>query len=200
MLCVAAWLLFSLHLLRAQPAPDAYDPGLDATLIEKGLNSTLPLQVAIAAYRTKQDSRFHSWGPQLRQALVRSIALQPEAEAVRTRRIILDALALASFAHCSVCSRFTPDFPRILGGRAFIFWLSEDQTRRSLTDGIEQYVRECRALLDALGETGFSEAEIRSKVRIWIQDGRQSRTVPIPAISSGVQINHCQNMTTYCGM
>jgi len=87
----------------------------------------------------------------------------------------------------------------IRGGKAIIFWTSEDRTRRVLTDGIEQYVRQCKAMLDTLGETGFSEAEIRSKVRIWIQDWRQSQTIPIPAINSGVQINHCQNMAGYCG-
>jgi hypothetical protein len=372
---VAASLLFSLQFLRAQTEPDAYDPGPDETLIEKGLTSTLPLQVAISAYRAKQDSRHQRWGLQLRQALVRSIALQPEADAVRTRRIILDALiqsrstapleellpffnqfpaavialiartdnanatedrvpllisteglknrlywsaaastvdrkrlihhlaerawfdypiyvsdrdfvpvpifalpgiasgviggvisgvpdgkvpwpsettyrlsasgrqdetlpwgiggqtyliaerydgraraeqpdidpdwdkhdkdilsVLLSFAHCSLCSQMTPDFPTIRGGKAFVFWFSQDQARRSLTDGIEQYVSVCRSLLATLGETGFTEAEVRSKVRIWILDWRQSRTVPIPAIGGGIQIHNCQNMAGYCGM
>ena len=368
-------LLFSVEALQAQTVPEAYDPGSDAALIEKGLSSTLPLQVAISAYRAKQDP--FRWRTQLRQALARSSSLQPEAEAVRAGRIIFDALVqsstpvpleellpfftqfpaaviavvartdnsngaedrvpllisaeglknrtywsaaaslvdykrlvhhlaqqvwfdyavqvsdrdfdpvlivaptpnlipggaiggilggipnghvswpeetayrlsatgrpnealtsgiggrvyltaepyhgagqgehpdedaaawvehdrdivhvLLSFAHCSVCSRDSPDFPMIRGGKAFVFWTSEDRTRRALTDGIEEYVRQCKGMLDTLGETGFSEAEIRSKVRIWIQDWRQSRTIPIPAMNSGVQINHCQNMAGYCG-
>jgi hypothetical protein len=108
-------------------------------------------------------------------------------------------LMLLSFAHCSVCQRATPDFPMIRGGKAFVFWISEDHTRRSIADGIEQYIRQCKGMLDTLGESGFSEAEIRSKVRIWIHDWRQSRTIPIPAISGGVQMNYCQNMAWYCG-
>jgi hypothetical protein len=373
-ICLAA-LLFFVDASQAQTAPEAYDPGSDPALIEKGLSSTLPLQVAISAYRAKQDP--FRWRTQLRQALARSSSLQPEAEAVRTRRIIFDALIksgtpvpleellpffnqfpaaviavvartgnsngaedrvpllisaeglenrtywsaaaslvdhkrlvhhlaqqvwfdyavqisdrdfdpvqihaplprgvpggfaggiiggipngrvswpeetayrlsatgrptealtsgiggrvyliaepyygagqgehpdedteawgehdrdvvhlLLSFAHCSVCSRSTPDFPMIRGGKAFVFWTSEDRARRALMDGIEEYVRQCKGMLDTLGETGFSEAEIRSRVRIWIQDSRQSRTIPIPAMNSGVQINHCQNMAGYCG-
>jgi hypothetical protein len=92
-LFLAVALLFSSQASYAQTEQEAYDPGSDASLIEKGLNSTLPLQVAVSAYRAKLDSfRLPKWGPQLRQALVRSASLQPEAEAIRARRIILDAL------------------------------------------------------------------------------------------------------------
>jgi hypothetical protein len=381
-LFLATALLFSSQVSYAQTEQEAYDPGKDAALIEKGLNSTLPLQVAVSAYRAKQDSfRLPKWGPQLRQAVVRSASLQPEAEAIRTRRIILDALiqsdtsapldellpffsqfpaavialldrsnnanltedriplliaaegmknrlywsaaaslvdrkrlvhhlaqqvwfdypiyltdsdfvpilifgggpggvpggspgsiiggvpngrvgwpeeiayhlsktgrqiealpwsvgeqtyliaspssehhvgargdqpdadpkdwdehardiqlTLVSFRYCGLCSYSRGDNPRIRGGKAYVFWRSEDETRRSLTEGIEQYVAECKDLLNALGETGFSDVEIRSKVRIWIHDWRKSRTIPIPTISVGVQINLCQDsMAGYCG-
>jgi hypothetical protein len=108
-------------------------------------------------------------------------------------------LTLVSFRYCGVCSVYRGDNPRIRGGKAYVFWRSEDETRRSLTDGIEQYVAECKDLLNALGETSFNDAEIRSKVRIWIHDARKSRTIPIPAISVGVQINLCQDiMAAHC--
>jgi hypothetical protein len=51
----------------------------------------MPLQVAISAFRSLNitDQRRGEW---LREALTRSLSLQPEAEAVRARRVIFDAL------------------------------------------------------------------------------------------------------------
>jgi hypothetical protein len=77
--------------LFAQTPPAVFDPLDDPSLIEKGLQSSLPLQVAISAFRSIKvsDQRRGEW---LRAALRGSLSLQPEAEAVRTRRSILDAL------------------------------------------------------------------------------------------------------------
>jgi hypothetical protein len=85
----ARLLFFSLlnGLLLAQTPPAVFDPLSDPSLIEKGLRSTVPLQVAISAFRAASvpDQRRGEW---LREALLRSSSLQPETEAVRTRRAI----------------------------------------------------------------------------------------------------------------
>ncbi len=81
-------------LLLAQTPPAVFDPLGDPSLIEKGLRSTTPLQVAVSAFRTVSitDERRGEW---LREALRNSLSLQPEAEAVRTRRVLLDSLIKA---------------------------------------------------------------------------------------------------------
>jgi hypothetical protein len=60
-------------------------------LVEKGLQSTVPLQVAISAFRSMNisDQQRGEW---LRAALRGSLSLQPDAEAVRAQRAIFDAL------------------------------------------------------------------------------------------------------------
>jgi hypothetical protein len=78
-------------LMLAQTPPAAYDPLGDSSLIEKGLKSTLPLQVAISAFRAVKATDPHR-GEWLREALSRSSSLQPEGEALRARRVIFDAL------------------------------------------------------------------------------------------------------------
>jgi hypothetical protein len=77
--------------LLAQTPPTLFDPLGDPSLVEKGLQSTVPLQVAISAFRSVKiaDQRRAEW---LRAALTASLSLQPEAEAVRARRAIFDAL------------------------------------------------------------------------------------------------------------
>jgi hypothetical protein len=71
--------------LLAQTLPAVFDPLGDPSLVEKGLQSTVPLQVAISAFRSIQisDQQRSEW---LRAALRRSLSLQPGAEAVRSRR------------------------------------------------------------------------------------------------------------------
>jgi hypothetical protein len=77
--------------LLAQSPPAAFDPLSDSALIEKGLQSTMPLQVAISAFRSVKITH-QQRGGWLREALTRSLSLQPEPEAVRARRAIFDAL------------------------------------------------------------------------------------------------------------
>ena len=361
-------LLFSLlnGLLVAQTPPAVFDPLGDPSLIEKGLRSTVPLQVAISAFRAVSifDQRRGEW---LREALLRSSSLQPEAEAVRTRRAIFDALIrtrtpvpltellphfdqfpgaviaivaktnpregedrlplllkaeegknsvywyaalslvdrkqlvhylvqqarfdyaitvqdedfvpvripgghprglpglvggmisgltngavqwppetiyhiemsgdiddlltsgiwrstylrrwsptvhafpdaqpadplawedhdrevvriLVSIAYCGVCSYDRGDYPNIRGGKVTIVWHSLAQARPLLEKAVEWYVNECVSLVDALHETTVSEAEIRSKVRIWLRDWRTVQTIPIPSVGVGVEFNRC---------
>jgi hypothetical protein len=77
--------------LLAQMPPAVIDPLGDPSLVEKGLQSTVPLQVAISAFRSINisDQQRGEW---LRAALRGSLSLQPDADAVRTQRAIFDAL------------------------------------------------------------------------------------------------------------
>jgi hypothetical protein len=364
-------LILLLHgFLFAQTPPEAYDPLGDSSLIEKGLRSTLPLQVAISASRAVKatDPRRGEW---LREALSRSSSLQPEGEALRARRVIFDALirtgtpvpliellpffeqfpgaviavvargnpkeredrlplllkteeaknrtywyaaaslmdrrelihhlveharfdyaisvldqdfvpvqilggmpsgvigrgvpggalgsigsgvpwpeetvyhielsgdmdhlltsgiggntylkawptsvrafgdgqpadpltwedhdrevvrVLLSIAHCAACPRDRGDFPNVRGGSASIVWHTAEQARSLLQEAVEQYVKECVRMVAALGETTFTEPEIRSKVRIWVRDWRRVRTIPIPSVGTGVEFNRCASI------
>jgi hypothetical protein len=98
---------------------------------------------------------------------------------------------LLSVAHCDACSRATPDFPNVRGGKATIIWHSAEQGRPLLEKAVERYVKECVAMVDALHGTTISESEVRSKVRIWIRDWRRVQTVPIPRVGVGVEFNRC---------
>ena len=98
---------------------------------------------------------------------------------------------LLSFAHCRMCSLNSPDFPNIRGGRATIVWHSPERVRHLLEEAVEQYVKECERMTEALRETALTEPEIRPKVRIWIRDWRKVRTDPIPSIGGGVEVNFC---------
>jgi hypothetical protein len=98
---------------------------------------------------------------------------------------------LMSVAHCDICSRATPDFPNVRGGKATIIWHSAEQARPLLEEAVERYAKECVAMVDALHETTVSESEVRSKVRIWIRDWRRVQTVPIPSVGVGVEFNRC---------
>lgn len=365
-------LILMLHgLLVAQTRPAAFDPQGDSSLIEKGLQSTMPLQVAISAFRSVNITDRRR-GQLLREALSRSLSLRPEAEALRARRAIFDALirtttrvsliellpffdqfpaaviavvakghpsesedrlplllkaeeggnsaywhaaaslvdrkqlihhlvqqarfdyaisvldqdfvpvrafaklprgtiggipggvidsisigspvawpeetiyhiemsgeidhvltcciggntylkpwsphvhafgdaqpadpldwedhdrevvrVLLSFAHCGTCALDRGDFPNLRGGKASIVWHSAEQVRSLLKEAVEQYVKECVRMIGALGETTFAEPEIRSKVRIWIRDGRQVQTIPIPSVGVGVGFNRCASI------
>jgi hypothetical protein len=356
-------------LLLAQKPPVAFDPQDDSSLIEKGLRSTLPLQVAISAFRSVKASapRRGEW---LREALSKSSSLQPEAEARRARRVIFDALirtrtpvpltellpffdqfpaaviavvarnnpregddrlplllkaeetknpaywsaaaslmgqgivrylidrahfdytitvtgedlvpvyifgglprgvvgggvpggiigsigpgvawpeetvyhiemsgdidhiltsgvgrntylkawsttvhafedaqpadplawedhdrdvvrVLLSMAYCGVCQLQRGDFPSVRGGKATIVWHSAEQVRPLLEEAIEQYVKECVRMVGALGEPTLTEPEIRSKVRIWVRDGRRVQAIPIPRVGAGVEFNRCASI------
>jgi hypothetical protein len=98
---------------------------------------------------------------------------------------------LLSIAHCGACSFDRGDFPNVRGGRASIVWHSTEQARTLLEEAVEQYVRECVRMVATLGEATLTEPEIRSKVRIWVRDWRQVRTIPIPGVSAGVEFNRC---------
>jgi hypothetical protein len=101
---------------------------------------------------------------------------------------------LLSFAYCSTCSVSRGDFPNVRGGKATIIWRSEEQARPLLEEAVEQYVKECASVLAALGERALSETAIRSKVRIWVRDWRQVRTIPIPGVGAGVEFNRCASI------
>ncbi len=77
--------------LLAQTPPAVFDPLGDPSLVERGLQSTVPLQVAISAFRSINisDQQRGEW---LRAALRGSLSLKPDAEAVRAQRTIFDAL------------------------------------------------------------------------------------------------------------
>jgi hypothetical protein len=98
---------------------------------------------------------------------------------------------LLSIAHCGACSFDRGDFPNVRGGRASIVWHSAEQARSLLEEAVEQYVKECVRMVGALGETTLTEPEIRSKVRIWVRDWREVRTIPIPSVGAGVEFIRC---------
>ena len=100
---------------------------------------------------------------------------------------------LLSFAHCRTCSINKGDFPNVRGGKATIVWHSEEQARSLLQEAVEQYAQECVRMVRALGETPLSEPEIRSRVRIWVRDWREARTIPIPGVGS-VEFNRCASI------
>lgn len=77
--------------LLSQTLPVVSDPQSDSALIKKAVESTVPLQVALGAWRASQsaDPQRGEW---LRGALFRSSSLQPPAEGMRAQGIILDAL------------------------------------------------------------------------------------------------------------
>jgi hypothetical protein len=97
---------------------------------------------------------------------------------------------LLSFTECPQCSYDRPDFPIVRGGKATIVWHSEEQARPLLLEAVDQYLKELARMTSALGEN-LSEAEIRSKVRIWIRDWRRTKTEPIPLAAVGVQFSLC---------
>jgi hypothetical protein len=101
---------------------------------------------------------------------------------------------LLSFSYCRTCQFSRGDFPNVRGGKATIVWRSEEQTRSLLEEAVEQYVKECVRMVGALGETALSETDIRSKVRIWVRDWRQVRTIPIPGVGAGVEFNRCASI------
>jgi hypothetical protein len=78
-------------LLLAQTRPVVFDPLDDPSKVETGLQSTVPLQVAFSALYSINSSNPRR-GEWLRSALRGSSSLEPEAEALRTRRAIFDAL------------------------------------------------------------------------------------------------------------
>ncbi len=102
---------------------------------------------------------------------------------------------LASLARCATCRFRRGAFPVIRGGKATIIWHSAEQARPLLEDAVESYVKECVQLIGALHET-IPEFEIRSKVRIWLSDGRRVQTSPIPSAGMGVEFNRCAYLSS----
>ena len=65
----------------------------DSQSIRVGLRSSIPVEVADAAYRVRCDEGHVDWGPELSQALQRSTSLQPTADGTRVRQAILETLS-----------------------------------------------------------------------------------------------------------
>ncbi|HLK21474.1 MAG TPA: hypothetical protein VKT81_21145 [Bryobacteraceae bacterium] len=79
----------------AQNQPELFDPLNDPVLIQRGLQSTTPLQVAVAASRAINQNS-DAIRQALRAALANSESFQPEPERARARRILLEALIKTS--------------------------------------------------------------------------------------------------------
>ena len=92
-----------------------------------------------------------------------------------------------------------PDYPMIRGGKAFVIWRSDQQVMKAMTEGIEEYVRECRTLFQQLHLTGFSESAVRAKVRVCVRDDRRNRPGPLPAVHLGVEVHDCTSNDEFCG-
>src|SRR5579871_2949400 len=75
----------------AQAQPSAVEGKINPSVVQEGLQSTIPLQVAISAFGAVSITNIHR-GEWLSGALKRSASLKPQEEAVRAQRVILDAL------------------------------------------------------------------------------------------------------------
>ena len=98
---------------------------------------------------------------------------------------------LLDMAYCRFCATFQPDLPDIRGGKATVVWHSAEQAGTLLRQAVDNYLQQCVRMVASLRDVSLTEAEIRSKVRIWLRDRRRVQTVPLPALAAGVEVQYC---------
>ena len=74
------------------------------------------------------------------------------------------------------------------GGKATVVWKGEEKTRAALLNLAKDYVDDCRRLLEirtrlSRPSATWSDAELKSRISILVNDRRYDRIVPIPAPS-----------------